>query len=377
MKIAYVHANFWPYVRRGVERFVYELASYMTHHGHTVDVITTKPGPDRIDWYEDIRVIYQRQRRHPLAQGWRFGFLYIYLFGLTVSRQLQAEEYDIIHCWFYTYAPAAHRAARRHGGRYIYHNILNPPHFDHPIDRAWFRWALRRAAAVAVLSQEAAQQLDQEHGITPVILPPPVDLQKFHIAPEKDLSRPRILFASSLTDPKKGLELLIRAFNYVHRRYPEAILQLAGPEEWHRMPDWLWELLDPPELQASIEILGTGTLTTLSDLYAEAAVTVLPSLREPFGMVLIESLASGTPVVGTASGGPAEIIVPEVGTLIELDSVEEMSEETKARELAQAIQRSIELGRDPATAQRCRARAQAWDIKTIGARTEALYQEVL
>lgn len=378
MRVAYVHAAFWPYVRRGAERFTAELASYMTRRGHTVDVITTKPGPDRISWFDDVRVIYRRQRRHPVTLSWHGGLLFIYQFGLAILPVLLVGKYDIVHCWYYPYAPAAYLVTRRNGGGYIYHNMMPQPYYPHPVDRLLFQWAVRQAAAVADLSRLRANELSREHRVQATVLQPPVNLREFRPASHKDLDRPRILFASSLTDPQKGLALLMRSFNHICRYCPQAVLQLAGSVEWWHGSecDSLWNLLDPPELRQSIQLLGTGTLASLSKLYAEAAVTVLPSLREPFGMVLIESLASGTPVVGTTGGGPAEIITPEVGTLVELNSYEDMLSDAKARELADAILQSIELGKDPGTPQRCRERARRWDVEVIGAQAEALYQEV-
>lgn len=376
MKIAYVHANFWPYVRRGVERFTYELAQFMSCRGHSVDVITTKPGPSRIGQYGDVRVIYQRQMRHPLLQKWRYGYLYNVLFGVTALKPLLAGNYDLIHCWFYTYAPASILAAQKSRGKMVYHNIVYPPHYDHPVDQAVFRQSIARANGVAVLSELAASQIQKEFGIESRVLPPPVNLASFKVADQKELAAPRILFASSLTDSKKGLPWLLQAFSYVRKRSPKARLQLAGPEEWFRVEDHFDRYLDPPELRDAVEVLGAGTLESLSRLYSEAAVTVLPSLREPFGMVLIESLAAGTPVVGTRGGGPQEIITPEVGTLVDLDSLDEMTQQAKVAELGEAILRSIALNRNPDTAMACRERASLWSVETIGARTETYYGEL-
>ena len=75
--------------------------------------------------------------------------------------------------------------------------------------------------------------------------------------------------------------------------------------------------------------------TDLVDAYSSAWVTVLPSMREAFGLVLVESLACGTPIVAVAgSGGPAEIVQPGIGVLA--------SEATRSA-LAAAIAQALDL----------------------------------
>ena len=75
----------------------------------------------------------------------------------------------------------------------------------------------------------------------------------------------------------------------------------------------------------------------LSKLFAAANVCTFPSKAEPFGMVLIEALACGVPVVGANSGGPRDFMTNEVGYLVpESDDKQVFSEN-----LAEAVIKSI------------------------------------
>jgi glycosyltransferase involved in cell wall biosynthesis len=89
---------------------------------------------------------------------------------------------------------------------------------------------------------------------------------------------------------------------------------------------------------------------------------------------MTESLAAGTPVVGSNSGALPEIISdPSIGTLFErTDDVEE-----SARNLADAVLRSLELAREPDIAERCRAHARHWTWESLGARFDQLQKSAL
>jgi glycosyltransferase involved in cell wall biosynthesis len=62
------------------------------------------------------------------------------------------------------------------------------------------------------------------------------------------------------------------------------------------------------------------------EAYAQAHAFVLPSLYETFGVVFIEALAMGLPLIGTACGGPEEIITPENGLLIPKNDANKLQE---------------------------------------------------
>lgn len=382
MKIALVYPNYWPYVRRGVERMMHDLAYYMGGKGHDVDIITSKPGRGRVVNEGNVTTIYQTQITHPVAAAYRPLFRY-FTFGLTCIKELLRGDYDVAHIWTYPYGLSLRLARRLRGTPYLLHVIVNPPHWPSIFDAWLFRRVFYGADEVAVLTKRGAKQVQEDWGRNSVILPPPVDMDQFHPLPSKDLSRPRILFASDLADKRKGAILLLRAWNEIYRRCPEAILTLAGPtgiagEGWSlNALELLYQIVRNPKARNSIEIKGVGDIRSIPRLYAEAAVTVMPSIQEPFGLVVVESLASGTPAVCSAHDGPGEILSDErIGTTVDVSDHDDMFGVKRVPELVEAVLRTIELARDPRTEALCRNHAAQWSLDRVGSQAEEIYQNL-
>ena len=94
-------------------------------------------------------------------------------------------------------------------------------------------------------------------------------------------------------------------------------------------------------------------------------------------MVVVESLACGTPVVCSTDGGPAEIVsIPEVGERVPLTSLLDLIDARRAQDLAESILRTIELARRPGTSERCREWAEQWSLDRVGHQAEQMYQEI-
>jgi phosphatidylinositol alpha-mannosyltransferase len=107
----------------------------------------------------------------------------------------------------------------------------------------------------------------------------------------------------------------------------------------------------------------------VAGVYRRAWVSALPSWGESFGIVLVESLACGTPVVGSDLGAIPEVVDDDaVGRLFGGDSPDAL-----ANELAAAL----ELAEDPGTATACRAHAERFSTRRMGEAYLALYRELL
>src|SRR5439155_1967833 len=125
-------------------------------------------------------------------------------------------------------------------------------------------------------------------------------------APAPRTGSPRILFSAALDNPVKGLDVLAAAFPLL--RHDGSRLVLSGPG------DHTWALDDG---RVAYDALGTGALDDVPGRYRAATVTALPSRNEAFGLALVESLASGTPVVCGDDGGPPGVVEdPRAGRVV-------------------------------------------------------------
>ena len=168
-------------------------------------------------------------------------------------------------------------------------------------------------------------------------LPNYVDTTFFHPPLYSPPSSPfRFLTVCDLR-PIKGLDILLKAFQQLHHSYPDIHLTIVG---------------DGPEksrLKATVASLGlsdkiswTGNIPheEVRNHMQKAHVLVLPSRYESFGIVLIEAMATGLPVIATHSGGPIEIVHPSTGWLIPPDQPDILTQT-----MQQAIVRYPEIDR--------------------------------
>ncbi|NPV46616.1 MAG: glycosyltransferase family 4 protein [Armatimonadetes bacterium] len=171
--------------------------------------------------------------------------------------------------------------------------------------------------------------------------------------------------------PWKGHMVLLDAFAAVHRERPRARLLVVGAPTF-------WESTYEQELRDRADRLGIGEATVFTgfradipQLLAVSDIMVLPSRQEPFGIVIVEAMLAGKPVVVCDTGGPPEIVVHgETGLVVPTWQVGPLADAVCAL-----------LG-DPQTAQRMgragRLRAlEHFDVRQAVRKVEAVYDQVL
>jgi glycosyltransferase involved in cell wall biosynthesis len=186
-----------------------------------------------------------------------------------------------------------------------------------PGQKEAYEAAVGRAAKVFAVSEMLAGELraafpsvaDRFH-----VLPNSVPMWLFRAAPLADRTPDELLFVG-YRKPSKGIENLLRAVGVARAARPTVTLRLLG-----RSPDEATER-GWRSLAASLGIADAVTFEEPVDragiaaAMARASLFVHPSPRETFGVVAVEALASGTPIVATDSGGVTEILGPEPGRL--------------------------------------------------------------
>lgn len=238
------------------------------------------------------------------------------------------------------------------------------------IPAAWYQVGLPRpdwldrvatwlpARGIVVLSREvAASQARLWPGRPQRLVYPGASLDRFEAVRDE---RPAVLRASfglpsagpligivGRLQHWKGMHTVIAAMAKVRARHPDAHLVIVGGRH---DPEPRYE----DELRALVERQGAASAVTFTGFQADVPrwmqamdVVVHASDREPFGIVVIEAMALGKPVVAGAEGGPAEIITPgEDGLLAPFGDAEA---------LADRISRFLD---DPGLATRCGASAR-------------------
>ncbi|GAH97353.1 unnamed protein product, partial [marine sediment metagenome] len=130
-----------------------------------------------------------------------------------------------------------------------------------------------------------------------------------------------ICFVGKLTH-FKGVDVLIKAASIYEKVLDNVITLIVGYGELY---DELVNLANETGLKR-FYFLGHHDQNVVSKIYNLADLAIVPSRKEAFGLVAIEALACGTPVIGTINGGLQDFINEDVGSLVKPDSPEELAE---------------------------------------------------
>lgn len=341
----------WPEVRRGGERYVHELAAALAGAGHRPRILTAAPSPGR----DEVLGVPVRRLRRRRVRGARYGPLaHEAGFGLQALAHLATARLDVWHAVGAADGAAAATLSRlRPGVRSVYTDIGFPAAASRAKrpDGGLHRRAAERIDEYVCISEAAGAYLRTDWDREPRVVSPGVDLAAFQPADTRH-PHPALLFASDADEPRKHLPLLLEAVALLRARIPDVELWLLGPGD----PSPALAAA-PPGAADAVTVARLADLDELRERYARAWVSVLPSTAEAFGLVVVESLACGTPAVVRADGGgPPEILAghPEAGAVIA----------GSAADLADGCARALELAAQPDTAAACRAVAQRYDWRT-------------
>jgi glycosyltransferase involved in cell wall biosynthesis len=172
------------------------------------------------------------------------------------------------------------------------------------------RFSLKHADLLRAVSNSTQEQLGrQSPGKLIIRFPAWTDIEVFlqdGINREKSSSQ-NILYAGVLT-PLKGVHYLINAFALIAKDFPQARLFIVGHEKNKSYAAELKEQVTRFGLDARVQFMGAMPQAELAMWMRKACVFVLPSVSEGLGRVVMEAMATGTPVIGSKVGGIPDVV---------------------------------------------------------------------
>ena len=380
MRVLFVSDVYFPRVN-GVSTSIRTFRSDLAALGvETVLIAPEYPGAKPDDDPAIIRVRSGSVPRDPEDRRFLGGPL-----KAALNREL-AASIDIVHIhtpFIAHYAGA--RFAREHRLPVVatYHTFFEDylHHYVPALPRGIGRWIARRFTLsqcddVAALISPSAPMRDalQAYGVTTPIEVLPTGLPaesfvrgdgaKFRRQFDLPADRPLLLYVGRVAF-EKNIDFLLRKFARLRARRPDALFVVAGegPAREH-----LVRLARDLGIADHVRFIGyLDRNTDLPNCYAAGDAFVFASRTETQGLVLLEAMAQGTPVVSTAELGTRSILTPGCGAFI----VEEDEEQFAAATLA-----ALELGPDAPQRAQLRAHAESWASATMARKLISFYEEV-
>ncbi|MNS65644.1 Glycogen synthase [compost metagenome] len=205
----------------------------------------------------------------------------------------------------------------KNGKKYI--AMLGGQHYN---DLEWARIYYKKAHHILVhtkMQKKTMEGMEMFKGLDIRVFPLGVDCEVFKPNSKGSTASdsPKLLYVGRIVEWKR-VHLAIEALHaLVQNGFPKANLKIIGPTSSENYLSELKDLVEKYNLTENVFFLGHKEHHELPQYFQEADLFVLPSDKETFGMVMIESMACGTPVAGIdCPGGPADVVANMVDGLL-------------------------------------------------------------
>ena len=299
----------------GVQAHVRDLAGSLLALGHTVSVLTPVDDPDAADLPP---YVVPAGRAVPVPYNGSVARLVFGPLSLARTRRwLREGSFDVLHvheptvpsvsmlACFAASGPMVatfHTATARSRALQVFGTALQP--------------ALEKVTGRIAVSPAARRVVVEHLGGDAVLIPNGVDVARFEGATplQGRPKAPTVVFFGRIDEPRKGLAVLLEALPELVRRVPDVRLLVGGPGDQDDVREAV-----PPSLRSRVELLGLVSDADKPRVFASGDVYCAPNTHgESFGIVLVEAMATGTPVVASdleafrrvLQDGEAGVLVP-------------------------------------------------------------------
>jgi D-inositol-3-phosphate glycosyltransferase len=329
----------------GMNVYLRELAHELGARGIAVDIYTRRQTPDQteidISIGPNVRVIHiTAGGARPLEPDDVYPHLQQFTAGVIAFTMREQLSYDIAYSHYWLSGWVARKLNEAWGLPFVqmFHTLGYMKHRIAPsksaiplgdvrthVETQIVQWAARLIAATPAEESQLVwlYRADQRKI---AIVPPGVNLARFQpiaqaeakAALEIPADEKWVLFVGRI-EPLKAVDSVLAAFDHLQRTQPHTLervrfaivggdLNSADERELQR----LRALTDELGLQQTVRFLGAKDQALLPTYYAAATALMMPSDYESFGMVALEAMAMGTPVIASEVGGLAFLVRDDV-----------------------------------------------------------------
>jgi len=323
----------------GMNVYVREFAEELGRHNIAVDIYTRRAAPNLpdVDNFigENVRVIHLAAGPlQTLDPNDVYPYVSQFAAGVIAFTTRQHIKYDLIYSHYWLSGWVAHKLNEVWNTPFVqmFHTLGHMknridakqpilPDIRLTVETQVVQWADRIVAATPA-EQAQLLWLYRADPRKIVIVPPGVDSSRFRPIPQDEakarlnipLKNNLLLFVGRI-EPLKAVDTILEAINLIRRDNPQVLEHTAfaiiggdpdnpADKELSR----LRTLSESLNLRDIVDFLGAKDHKMLAYYYAAATAVIMPSDYESFGMVALEAMASGTPVIASEVGGLAYLV---------------------------------------------------------------------
>jgi D-inositol-3-phosphate glycosyltransferase len=331
----------------GMSVYIRELARELGQQGHQVDIYTRvhDPSDPRMETLEEgVRLIHLRAGKEAKIQKMDVYFtLPEFTFNLETFWKDNGLNYDIVFSHYWLSALVGKYLRRKWQMPYIamYHtlgavkNVLGIGEEEPALRIVSERETIKDCQRIIVATDDEKRDLVGYYGAVPEkisVVPCGVNMNLFRPVDKAfarktlGLNDEKVLLFVGRIDPLKGIEQLIKTLPLLTNNDNLRLIVVGGDENSYMELEELKNLSVALGVRSSVTFPGLVRQEQLPHYYSAADVGVVPSYYESFGLVALEALACGTPVVAADVGDLKNIIRPgETGYVTDDNSPEKLA----------------------------------------------------
>ncbi|MDP3879467.1 MAG: glycosyltransferase [Dehalococcoidales bacterium] len=316
----------------GMSVHIRELAGKLGKQGHTVDIYTRvhdPKDPQIVNLGQNARLIHLRAGDEEIDKLAVYTCLPDFVENLESFRENDSLQYDLLYSHYWISSLAGKHLQQRWNIPHIttFHTLgavknaigIGEKEPDLRIESE--KEAVRDCQHIIATTEKEKTSLIHYYGASPEnisVVPCGVNMELFRPVDKEDARRElgstddKIILFVGRIEPLKGIATLLRAMPYLQDGHRPRLVIIGGDKRSQPEIEKLQGLCRELQIEDSVTFLGMIKQDKLPYFYSAAEVCVIPSYYESFGLVALESLACGTPVVATDVGNLKDIIQPGV-----------------------------------------------------------------